>query len=51
MTELRLEGLRSAIPAARCLPLLAAMAREAASSVSLEYLPPLTLDLRITPCG
>jgi hypothetical protein len=51
MTELRLEGLRSAIPAARCLPLLAAMAREAASSVILEYLPPLALDLRITPCG
>jgi hypothetical protein len=44
-----LEPWRRAVPAARCLPLLAALARGAAAEVRLDYLPDLGLILRILP--
>lgn len=48
-TEPALEELRRATPAARCLPLLAALAGNGAAAVTLEYLPDLVLSVNITP--
>lgn len=45
-----LEALRAGIPAARALPLLAALARNAAGMVELDYLGGAHLTLRVTPC-
>jgi hypothetical protein len=45
-----LEQLRSAIPAARSLPLLAALAQRAPCTVLIEYLAPRNLEVRISPC-
>jgi len=45
-----LDALRLAIPAARGLPLLQALARKQASEVVLDYLDPLRLAVRIEPC-
>ena len=45
-----LETLRTAIPAARALPLLRAIAAGEAASVVLEYLPDLAACVRIEPC-
>lgn len=47
--EPALEGLRRATPAARCLPLLAALAGSSTAAVTLEYLPDLALSVNITP--
>jgi hypothetical protein len=44
-----LENLRRATPAARCLPLLTALAVNRAAAVTLEYLPDLALSVHITP--
>ncbi|GLR66123.1 hypothetical protein GCM10010909_08010 [Acidocella aquatica] len=44
-----LEWLRQGTPAARSLPLLAALARREESSISLNYLDDMVLALRITP--
>jgi len=44
-----LEALRKKIPAARCLPLLAVLAKAAAAEVTLEYLDDLALTLEVTP--
>jgi hypothetical protein len=44
-----LEILRQTTPAARGLPLLAALARREAASVTLEYLDDMTLNLNVTP--
>jgi len=44
-----LEALRKNIPAARCLPLLAVLARQAAAEVTLDYLDDLALTLDVTP--
>lgn len=44
-----LETLRRSIPAARGLPLLAAVARDAASSITLDYLDGLQLTTQVTP--
>jgi hypothetical protein len=44
-----LETLRRSIPAARGLPLLQAVARGEAGRVVLEYLPPLSLELSVSP--
>jgi hypothetical protein len=44
-----LEMLRLSVPAARSLPLLAALARGVETDVTLSYLEDMTLDLHITP--
>jgi Beta-ketoacyl synthase, N-terminal domain len=46
-----LEALRLSVPAARSLPLLAALAHAAQSNVILDYLDDLTLTLKIAPIG
>ena len=46
-----LEALRQAIPAARCLPLLAALASRTPSETVLEYLDVSRMHVRIEPCG
>ncbi|MBV9914514.1 MAG: beta-ketoacyl synthase chain length factor [Sinobacteraceae bacterium] len=50
MANSRLEELRRAIPAARCLPLLYSLARRKSAAVALEYLDGATLSAEITPC-
>lgn len=50
LAEPALEALRRAIPAARGLPLLQAVARGARAEVVLDYLDPLQLAVRIEPC-
>ena len=45
-----LEALRTAIPALRGLPLLAALAHRSPASVRLDYLSPLQLQLDVQPC-
>ena len=45
-----LEALRTAIPALRGLPLLAALARRSPARVQLDYLSPLQLQLDVQPC-
>jgi hypothetical protein len=45
-----LEKLRTEIPAARCLPLLARLARGEAAAVTLDYLEDLRLTVEVTPC-
>jgi hypothetical protein len=45
-----LESLRTAIPALRGLPLLAALARRSPDTVQLDYLSPLQLQLDVQPC-
>ena len=49
LDNVELEALRRAIPAARGLPLLQALARGGADTVVLEYLAPLSLRLTIDP--
>jgi hypothetical protein len=49
MTSPSLEMLRRTTPAARCLPLLAALARQTDAVITLEYLPDLALRLRVSP--
>ena len=49
MGDAALESLRSAIPAARCLPLLALLARGRPGRVVLEYLDDLALAVEVTP--
>ena len=49
MTSPSLETLRRTTPAARCLPLLAALARRTDAVITLEYLPDLALCLRVSP--
>lgn len=50
MSEPHLENLRSHNPAARSLPLLAALARGIAANVMLDYLGDSHLDLAVAPC-
>ena len=50
MADVRLEALRSGNPAARSLPLLAAIARRRAALVRLEYLEDQHLLVQVTPC-
>jgi hypothetical protein len=45
-----LEDLRLSIPAARCLPLLAALAAGPARTVTLDYLDGLQLSVQVAPC-
>jgi hypothetical protein len=46
-----LEELRRNTPAARSLPLLAALARQEKSFVTLDYLDDMALDVKVLPCG
>ena len=46
-----LEALRSSVPAARCLPLLAALARGSGEPVILEYVAGTRLRIAVTPCA
>ncbi len=50
MADARLEALRNGNPAARSLPLLAAIARRRAALVRLDYLEDQHLVLQVTPC-
>jgi hypothetical protein len=45
-----LEALRQAIPSARALPLLHALAHHAAGPLRLDYLPGQTLAVSVAPC-
>ena len=46
-----LEKLRTSVPAARCLPLLAALARRSRETVKLEYVAGAHLSVAVTPCS
>jgi hypothetical protein len=46
-----LERLRTGVPAARCLPLLAALARGARETVILEYVTGTHLRVAVSPCS
>jgi len=50
MPDPHFEALRRGVPAARSLPLLAALARGAADDVVLEYLTPQQLAVEVSPC-
>jgi hypothetical protein len=50
MSEPQLETLRGNNPAARSLPLLAALARGAAAELTLDYLGDCSLELMVAPC-
>jgi len=50
MQDAGLEVLRRGVPAARCLPLLAALASGKAVQISIPYFDENHLDLRLTPC-
>jgi hypothetical protein len=50
MTDGKLEMLRRSVPAARCLPLLAALAKRESASVILEYLSVSHLRIEVAPC-
>ena len=50
MAKPELEALRRSIPALRALPLLAKLARGEGGTVSLDYLPPMQLDIAVQPC-
>jgi len=50
LADTGLDALRLAIPAARGLPLLQALARRQACEVVLDYLEPLRLNVAIEPC-
>jgi hypothetical protein len=50
LPDARLEALRTTVPAARSLPLLARLARREAGTVALEYLAPGTLAVEVEPC-
>ena len=46
-----LEKLRAGVPAARCLPLLEAIARGARETVVLEYVAGTHLQVAVSPCS
>jgi hypothetical protein len=50
MGHAALEALRSGVPAARSLPLLAALAACRAETVNLEFVPGSHLRVAVTPC-
>ena len=50
MQDVALEALRVGVPAARGLPLLAALAAGRTAQISLAYLDANHLNLRLTPC-
>ncbi|WP_068637178.1 beta-ketoacyl synthase chain length factor [Thauera butanivorans] len=50
LSDAGLEGLRTAIPALRSLPLLKHLACGSAGTVVLDYLPPMQLRIDVQPC-
>jgi hypothetical protein len=50
MADEALERLRTSIPAARCLPLLAAIAARRHATIVLDYLDSSRLQVEVTPC-
>ncbi|MBI5008040.1 MAG: beta-ketoacyl synthase chain length factor [Nitrosomonadales bacterium] len=50
MKDEALEALRKGVPAARVLPLLAALAAARATQISIDYLDDNHLDIRVMPC-
>lgn len=50
LDDAALEALRLAVPALRGLPLLTALARARATTLQLDYLAPLQLQLNVQPC-
>ena len=50
MKDEALEDLRKGVPAARVLPLLAALAAAKTTQISIDYLEGNHLDIRVTPC-
>ena len=50
LADAALEGLRTSIPAARSLPLLAQLARRASARIAIEYLDGQCLALEVSPC-
>jgi Beta-ketoacyl synthase, N-terminal domain len=51
MDDAGLEALRRAVPAARCLPLLAALAGEGPATVILDYVAGTHLRIAVAPCA
>ena len=51
MTDAGLEALRAGVPAARSLPLLAALARRASASLIVDYLDNMRLRVSVAPCS
>jgi hypothetical protein len=51
MADEALETLRRGVPAARSLPLLAALARGAGDALAIDYLDGLQLKVDIAPCN
>lgn len=51
MTDPRLEAVRSGVPAARSLPLLAALARSSREAIVLEYVEGTHLRVTVEPCS
>jgi hypothetical protein len=50
MSDPGLEALRTGIPAARCLPLLAALARASTEAIDLEYVGGAHLTVGVAQC-
>jgi hypothetical protein len=50
MEDAALEALRAGVPAARCLPLLATLARSGESTLMLDYGRDASLKLKVSPC-
>lgn len=50
LADQELEALRLAIPALRALPLLQMLARGEGGAVVIDYLPPMQLQIDVTPC-
>jgi len=50
MTDSGLEALRLGIPAARCLPLLEALASKQSTTLNISYFADNHLNIRLTPC-
>ncbi len=50
MPDAMLEALRTGVPAARALPLLALLATRRAATLSIEYLPHCALGVTVVPC-
>ncbi|HEV2009092.1 MAG TPA: beta-ketoacyl synthase chain length factor, partial [Burkholderiales bacterium] len=50
MADRGLEALRAGVPAARCLPLLCALARGTTEIITLEYIAGSHLDVQVAPC-
>ncbi len=50
VADAALEALRTSVPAARCIPLLAALARGASETVAIEYVGGSRLAIGVAPC-